>query len=129
MGKISGYKAVVMIAGAMIFTGTGAFAAMQCAPGKCGASMKMEMKKSGPMSEESPAKCGEGMKEKMKGKMPCGCEKKKCDCEKKGQMKGKCADGKCAQGKCGEGKCGEGMKEKMKGEMKGKCAAGKCGGM
>jgi len=97
---------MVMVVGAMIFAGTGAYAAMQCAPGKCGASMKMEMKNGGPMSEESPAKCGEGMKEKMKDKMPCGCEKKKCDSDKKG-------------------KCGEGMKEKMKG----KCAAGKCGGM
>ncbi len=95
MAKMSGYKAMVMVAGAMIFASTGAFAAMQCAPGKCGASMKMEMKNGGPKSEETPAKCGEGMKEKMKDKMPCGCDKKKSSDEKKSQMKGKCATGKC----------------------------------
>ncbi|GEM_PF-2111429 len=111
-------KIAAVVVGAMVLGGSAY--AMQCAPGKCGGSMKSEMKKSNPASEEMPGE---------------KCEKADCKCKAKGEMKGKCGDGKCASGKCGEGmkekmkgKCGEGMKEKMKGKMEGKCAAGKCGG-
>ncbi len=114
MEKMVRKKLAVMLVGAAIFAGSGLYAEMKCAPGKCGASMKSQMKEN---------------------TMPCGCKKDKCKCDKKGKMEGKCGDGKnCAAGmkEKMKGKCGDGMKEKMKekmkGEMKGKCAAGKCGG-
>ncbi len=93
-------KIAAVVVGAMVLGGSAY--AMQCAPGKCGGSMKSEMKKSNPASEEKPGEA---------------CES------------GKCASGKCGEGmkEKMKGKCGEGMKEKMKDKMEGKCAAGKCG--
>ncbi len=94
MEKMVRRKLAVMMLGAAMLAGSGLYAGMKCAPGKCGASMK-EMKDD---------------------KMPCGCKKDNCKCndEEKGM---KCGDGKCGEGmkekmkgemkgKCASGKCG-----------------------
>ncbi|MCF6201246.1 MAG: hypothetical protein L3J42_03840 [Hydrogenimonas sp.] len=87
-------KVVVLAIGAMMLGGSAY--AMQCAPGKCGGSMKSEMKKSVDEEKGMKHKYGE-KKEEMKGK----CESGKCGegmKEKmKGEMKGKCAGGKCGK--------------------------------
>ncbi len=95
MSKELRRKVMIVMAGAMIFGGTGLLAGMNCGSGKCGSGMKMEMKDDAKMKE-----------------MPCGCKKGECACcdkkegmkhggdegmksEMKSEMKGKCAPGKC----------------------------------
>ncbi len=83
-------KVAVMMLGAAMLAGSGLYAGMKCAPGKCGASM-MEMKES-----KSPCDC-------KKDNCDCGEKEKKSDCKcgdnakekMKSEMKGKCSGGKC----------------------------------